>query len=289
LAFVLLIVSYLGRAQADEVRKKKESTFTVHLQPFSLSPTATAKPVQPPASVTPRILKAIELEPTIKAEPATPAYYKPPKRTPRTPRVHRSDDYEQLEDTPGDSIRMAYQTARAIPVRRPDTEDVENDESDEDQPTERQIDRTAPSDHAIVTSKQAVLRNGVAYAPAGAPDRVKIAVWAANSLRRKPYVWGGGHASFYDDGYDCSGSVSYALHAAGLIGAPLPSDELMHYGERGRGRWITIYSRRGHTFAVIAGLRFDTTDLDRGSNVGPRWYNEGRDTKGFVARHPAGL
>ena len=141
----------------------------------------------------------------------------------------------------------------------------------------------------MVAGTQAVLRNGIAHAPSRAPENVKNAVWAANSLRRKPYVWGGGHGSFYDSGYDCSASVSYALHAAGLIAAPLPSSDLMRYGERGRGRWITIYSRPGHTFAIIAGLRFDTTDLDRGGSVGPRWYADGRDTRGYVARHPVGL
>jgi len=133
------------------------------------------------------------------------------------------------------------------------------------------------------------LRNGIAYAPSRAPQNVKNAIWAANTLRRKPYVWGGGHGSFYDHGYDCSGSVSYALHGAGVLAAPLPSSDLMRYGERGRGRWITIYSRSGHTFAVIAGLRLDTTDLGRGGDVGPRWYVDGRDTRGFVARHPAGF
>jgi len=144
-------------------------------------------------------------------------------------------------------------------------------------------------DRPIVAGKRAVLRNGIAYAPARAPENVKNAIWAANTLRRKPYVWGGGHSSFYDYGYDCSGSVSYALHAAGLMAAPLPSSDLLRYGERGRGRWITIYSRPGHTFAVIAGLRFDTTDLSIGGNVGPRWYADGRDTRGFVDRHPAGF
>jgi hypothetical protein len=133
------------------------------------------------------------------------------------------------------------------------------------------------------------VRNGIAYAPARAPQSVKSAIWAANTIRRKPYIWGGGHGSFYDRGYDCSGSVSYALHGAGLLAAPLPSSDLMRYGERGRGRWITIYSRPGHTFAVIAGLRLDTTDLGHGGDVGPRWYADGRDTGSYVARHPAAL
>lgn len=141
----------------------------------------------------------------------------------------------------------------------------------------------------MVSGSRAVLRNGVAYAPSRAPQSVKNAIWAANSLRRKPYVWGGGHGSFYDRGYDCSGTVSFALHGAGALQSPLPSSELMRYGERGRGRWITIYSRPGHTFAVIAGLRLDTTDLGRGGDVGPRWYAYGRDTGGYVARHPAGM
>jgi hypothetical protein len=118
---------------------------------------------------------------------------------------------------------------------------------------------------------------------------VKNAIWAANTLRRKPYVWGGGHGTFYDRGYDCSGTVSFALHGAGQLNSPLPSSELMRFGERGRGRWMTIYSRSGHTFAVIAGLRLDTTDLGRGGDVGPRWYDYGRDTGGYVARHPVGM
>jgi hypothetical protein len=84
-------------------------------------------------------------------------------------------------------------------------------------------------------------------------------------------------------------AVSFALHGAGALGSPLPSSKFMHYGERGRGRWITIYSRRGHTFAMIAGLRLDTTDFQTGGNTGPRWHGDGRDTRGYVARHPAGM
>lgn len=141
----------------------------------------------------------------------------------------------------------------------------------------------------MVDGSRAVLRNGIAYAPSNAPDRVKHAIWAVNEIRRKPYVWGGGHGSFYDRGYDCSGTVSFALHNAGLLKSPLPSSDLMRYGERGRGRWFTIYSRHGHTFAMIAGLRLDTTDFRRGGDVGPRWHNDYRDTRGFVATHPAGL
>jgi cell wall-associated NlpC family hydrolase len=144
-------------------------------------------------------------------------------------------------------------------------------------------------DRPTVAGSRAVLRNGIAYAPANAPQSVKNAIWAANKLRRKPYVWGGGHGSFYDRGYDCSGTVSFALHGAGVLGAPLPSSGFARYGERGRGRWFTIYARRGHVFAVIAGLRLDTTDFRNGGNTGPRWHADMRDTGGYVARHPAGL
>ena len=138
-----------------------------------------------------------------------------------------------------------------------------------------------------VAGSRAVVRHGVAYAPAKAPEAVKRAIWAANALRRLPYKWGGGHGSFSDSGYDCSGTVSYALHAAGVLSVPAQSCELLSYGERGRGRWITVYSRNGHTFAMIAGLRLDTTGYY--GTEGPRWHADGRDTWGYEARHPIGL
>ena len=141
----------------------------------------------------------------------------------------------------------------------------------------------------MVPGNHAVLRNGIAYAPANAPDGVKHAIWAVNSICNRPYVWGGGHGSFHDYGYDCSGTVSFALHYAGMLEQPLPSSDFLRYGERGRGRWVTIYSRHGHVFAMIAGLRLDTTDLRYGSDVGPRWHVDGRDAWGFQARHPVGL
>ena len=138
-----------------------------------------------------------------------------------------------------------------------------------------------------VQGSRAVIRHGVAYAPENAPESVKRAIWATNALRRLPYKWGGGHGSFFDNGYDCSGTVSFALHYAGVLDAPAQSSELLNYGERGRGRWITVYSREGHTFAMIAGLRLDTTGYY--GTEGPRWHADGRDTWGFEARHPVGL
>lgn len=177
-------------------------------------------------------------------------------------------------------MQVAYYAPRAIArAQAPDS----NEE------VESTPEISSNSSHPTVAGSRAVLRNGVAYAPSNAPANVKAAIWAVNTIRHKPYHWGGGHGSFNDSGYDCSGTVSYALHHAGALNQPLPSSDLLRYGERGRGRWITVYSRRGHTFAMIAGLRLDTTDFRYGSDVGPRWYTDGRDTWGFDARHPSGL
>jgi cell wall-associated NlpC family hydrolase len=180
-------------------------------------------------------------------------------------------------------IRVAYYVPRSQPTLAPRAESVEDEDGLETTNALPEINSNRP----VVAGDRAILRNGIAYAPSQAPDNIKNAIWAVNTLRRKPYVWGGGHGSFNDYGYDCSGAVSFALHYAGLLDAPLPSSDLCHYGRRGRGRWITIYSRDGHTFAIIAGLRLDTTDMRDGEAVGPRWYSDGRDTHAFDARHPA--
>jgi len=141
----------------------------------------------------------------------------------------------------------------------------------------------------IVKGRLAALgSNGVAYAPSKAPRSVKLAIWAANQLRNKPYRWGGGHGRWKDSGYDCSGSVSYALHAAGLLGRPLTSGGFTRYGKPGTGRWISIYANDGHIFMVVAGLRFDTSAMGAGEK-GPRWRPFGRRAGGFKVRHPAGL
>jgi hypothetical protein len=135
-------------------------------------------------------------------------------------------------------------------------------------------------------SRVARLVNGKAYAPAGAPRAVVRAIKAGNKLQDKPYLYGGGHKSFVDTAYDCSGTVSFALHGAKLLKAPLPSGALMSWGVAGVGRWITVYANAGHTYMVIAGLRLDTSGT---GGRGPRWQTLKRDPAGFVARHPAGL
>ena len=181
---------------------------------------------------------------------------------------------------------QAMQVAYYVPRPTRGIEPIQRDEYDSEARTPGfDIGGSQP----VVPGNRAVLRNGIAYAPANAPDSVKHAIWAVNSIRNRPYVWGGGHGSFHDYGYDCSGTVSFALHYAGMLGQPLPSSDFLRYGERGRGRWVTIYSRHGHVFAMIAGLRLDTTDFRYGGDVGPRWYADGRDTGSYVARHPAAL
>ena len=124
-----------------------------------------------------------------------------------------------------------------------------------------------------------------AIAPQSAPTEVKAAIYAANEITRKPYRYGGGHGSFKDDAYDCSGAVSYALHGGGLLDDPLDSRSFMSWGARGPGQWITVYTNRGHAYAVIAGLRLDTS----GSPSGPRWRRTARPSTRFLARHPTGF
>lgn len=140
--------------------------------------------------------------------------------------------------------------------------------------------------HPTVPGSVGVVRDGIAYAPAAAPLAVQQAIWAANGLRHRPYVYGGGHQSFRSHGYDCSGTVSYALHAAGLLRAPLDSSDFMRWGQRGRGQWITIYTNPGHAWMVIAGLRLDTAGP---GESGPRWRTVPGSTHGFRVRHPVGF
>ena len=145
----------------------------------------------------------------------------------------------------------------------------------------------AETDICTPTAKARLLPNGMVIPPASAPARVKAVIAAANKIRSKPYVYGGGHARWWDKGYDCSGSVSYALRGGRFLASPLPSGPLASWGLPGEGRWITIYANGGHTYAVIAGLRWDTSgNLD--GTTGPSWHEDLRSPAGFVARHPAG-
>jgi hypothetical protein len=138
--------------------------------------------------------------------------------------------------------------------------------------------------------KAVVGKNGLAIAPIGAPAEVQDAIAAANKIVGKPYRYGGGHARVEDSGYDCSGTISYALIHAGLLKAPLDSGSFMRWGKAGEGEWITVYTNPGHAYVVIAGLRLDTSAAgDPGGAKGPRWRPSLRSSRGFTARHPAGF
>jgi hypothetical protein len=132
---------------------------------------------------------------------------------------------------------------------------------------------------------------GTALAPANAPRPVRKAIAAANKIHTRPYIWGGGHRRFKSRGYDCSGAVSYVLHAAGLLPSPLASGSLMRWGSPGIGSWITVYANAGHAWMTIAGLRYDTSAVGESLNQGsgPRWRTSMRAGTGYAARFYPGL
>jgi hypothetical protein len=134
-------------------------------------------------------------------------------------------------------------------------------------------------------------KDGTALAPADAPPAIQAAIAAGNAIHTYPYRWGGGHRTFYDTGYDCSGAVSYVLHAAGFLASPMPSGPLASsWGAPGKGRWITVYANASHAYMVVAGLRFDTSavgeKLNQGS--GPRWRKTKRKPLGYTAKYYPG-
>jgi hypothetical protein len=146
--------------------------------------------------------------------------------------------------------------------------------------------------HPTVQGARARIIHGVAYAPAYAPMQVKQIIWAGNKIRTKPYVWGGGHGVWNDAGYDCSGSVSYVLHAAGLLPVSMDSSEFEAWGQRGLGQWVTVFANPAHAFLQVAGIRLDTSaegDPHPAPGSGPRWRPLLRRTKGFQSRHPVSL
>ena len=146
---------------------------------------------------------------------------------------------------------------------------------------------TPPYTYKYIPGWTATLDNGYAVAPDHAPPSVRDAISAGNELVGKPYRYGGGHQNFFDTAYDCSGAVSYVLHSIGRMNTPTPSKELRSYGNNGPGNWITIYASQGHTFLVVAGLRFDT-GYGLGDH-GPHWLTRSRPADEFVMRHPSGF
>ena len=266
-------------ASARTRRHRKPNPITVVLQPFLLARSVVHAFADPIVSNAPRAIATVATAPIRISYQGT-----------HEPEIRRDEVITEVAPPNyNQPFRVAYMVSRPQRPARPNPELSEEPDQDFAPEPGTEVGAGDSNNGPTVAGSRAVLRGGIVYAPARAPQSVKNAIWAANDLRRKPYAWGGGHGSFQDRGYDCSGTVSYALRGSGAIAAPLSSSELMRYGERGRGRWFTIYARRGHTFAVIAGLRLDTTDFQNGGNTGPRWHVDMRDTHGYVARHPAGM
>jgi hypothetical protein len=151
---------------------------------------------------------------------------------------------------------------------------------------------TSTPDHPVVQGTKAKIIKGVAYAPAYAPIQVQRAIWAGNQIRKKPYAYGGGHGVWKDFGYDCSGSVSYVLHAAGVLKTSMDSTGFESWGRSGTGHWITVYTNPAHAFVQIAGIRLDTSregDPNPAPGSGPRWRPVMHGASGFQSRHPSSL
>ena len=144
--------------------------------------------------------------------------------------------------------------------------------------------------HLLVPGDAAEIVHGLAAAPENAPAVVQHIIWAANRIIGRPYVFGGGHQSFLSHGYDCSGTVSFALHGGSLVSSPLDSSQFMSWGRAGQGRWMTILTNPGHAYLDVAGLRLDTSAADDPkAQQGPRWRPLRPANAGYVIRHPAGL
>jgi peptidoglycan hydrolase-like protein with peptidoglycan-binding domain len=156
-----------------------------------------------------------------------------------------------------------------------------------DQAALRQTRRRRTSSPTTTRVRAWISSKGFAHVSPNAPNKVRRLIRAGNEIAKTPYKYGGGHGTWNDSGYDCSGSVSYVLHHAGLLsGAARPSGGFMDWRLPGRGRWVTVYAHSGHMFLTVLGLRFDTTDRERD---GTRWHRDMRSTAGYAVRHPGGI
>ena len=178
--------------------------------------------------------------------------------------------------TNGGAVAKAAQTGGALPANA--------------KPPKSTAPAATPAAPAPLTlgpgMKATVGSDGLAVAPAQAPPVVQQVIAAGNEIATKPYLYGGGHGKWNDTGYDCSGSVSYALHGARLLETSMASGGFMTWADAGPGRWITVYAHGGHMYMVVAGLRFDTSGR---AGAGTRWQAEMRTTSGYSIRHPRGL
>jgi hypothetical protein len=202
-----------------------------------------------------------------------PPYIPPPEPTRKAP---ASASREASRTASGKASKATSASGRGAPT---------------DAEVRRELEKAFGSRAGKAIDSAGLGAGGLATVPPAAPARVAAIINAANSVARKPYVYGGGHGrlaeeTFVDTAYDCSGSVSFALAAAGLVDSPMDSSALARFGKPGAGRWVTIYANAGHAFMTVAGLRFDTSGRDAG---GSRWQADSRTVAGFTVRHPVGL
>ena len=198
---------------------------------------------------------------------------------PPLPEKHKANLVEPVAGAAGEVAAPAPEPAQAPPPTDAPKPDGAASASGD-------LELSRPSTAGDGIRQATALPNGIALPPLEAPEAVRQMIEAGNVIARSPYLWGGGHGKWVDKGYDCSGSVSFVLAAAGYLEAPLASGPLMSWGEPGPGKWVTIYSHQGHVFMEVAGIRFDTSGA---RETGSRWQNGTRSTAGFVARHPSGL
>jgi cell wall-associated NlpC family hydrolase len=187
---------------------------------------------------------------------------------PATARSVRSFEADEDRRPNGTATRFEQHLVRVRAAQAPVEDEVD-------------VDVTAPAGEEAYIDE-----NGLAVAPASAPPEVHAIIAAGNEIATKPYKYGGGHGKWRDTGYDCSGSMSYALHGAGLLDTALDSTGFMSWGETGRGEWVTTYAHGGHAYMVVAGLRFDTSARRQ---TGNRWSDQMRSPSGYTIRHPEGL
>jgi len=198
------------------------------------------------------------------------------------------DDYEQYDDSYEDEPSPPAETEPQPP---PAESPAPQPPAKKRRPPAKTPTIPAGPPVATIAGRTAVLQsNGKAAIPRGAPKRVRKLISAGNRLIGKPYKWGGGHAKLNDSGYDCSGTVSYALIGGTLLNSPMVSGSFMRWGSGGEGRYVTIYANKGHIYMEVAGLRLDTSPIgDYTGAKGPRWRPVIGKRKGFKVRHPAGL
>ena len=176
--------------------------------------------------------------------------------------------------------RMSRADATALQEAVESGETLPGAEPQDPMETDYTTDPTVPAETATIGP------DGLAIAPASAPPEVQAIIEAGNEIASKPYKYGGGHGRWKDSGYDCSGSMSYALHGAGLLDEALDSTGFMSFGDPGKGTWVTTYAHGSHSYMVVAGLRFDTSARKR---TGSRWSETMRSARGYTRRHPEGL